>query len=223
MLRINSALKAMLDFYYIQPNFQVILLQGADALIPQSTLKDFLGAEVAVDGYTRRPIAFGVSAPNESVQAIEFPEQTIVITAGPSVPIQFDGFVLIRGGASIPQLAANSFTLTAPSNITFPSSPGPVGQQGIFLTTGALPVGIVAGTVYTISTIAGNVATFTAPNATPLSVSSLGSGTLKWVPLVGEIAMPFDLRPTDGDGNRTYTIQPNQTHNLRINLGLKVA
>jgi hypothetical protein len=45
---------------------------------------------------------------------------------------------------------------------------------------------------------------------------------LKWVPLIGEIAMPFDLRPTDGAGNRTYTIQPNQTHNLRINLGLKV-
>jgi hypothetical protein len=223
MQRVNSALKAMLDFYYAQPNFRVMLLQNADTLAPQSTLKDFLAAEVAVDGYSRRPIAFGVSGTNEAVQALEFAEQTIVITAGPSVPIQFDGFVLIRAGAAIPQLAADSFTQAAPSSITFPSSPGPVGQQGIFRTTGALPVGIVAGTVYTIATIAGNVATFTAPNATPLSVSSLGSGTLKWVPLIGEIAMPFDLRPTDGAGNRTYTIQPNQPHNLRINLGLKIA
>ncbi len=223
MLRVNSALKAMLDFYYAQPNFRVMLLQGADALTPQSTLKDFLAAEVAVDGYARQPIAFGVSAPTEAVEALEFPEQTIVITAGPSVPIQFDGFVLIRAGAAIPQLAATSFTQTAPSDITFPSSPGAVGQQGVFLSTGALPVGIVAGTVYTIATVGSNIATFTAPNATPLSVSSLGSGTLKWVPLIGEIAMPFDLRPTDGAGNRTYTIQPNQTHNLRINLGLKVA
>jgi hypothetical protein len=227
MFRNNAALTSVLSYYYAQPGFGLILLQGADQLTPQATLKDFLQREVAVDGYNRRPIVFGSAAANESLQAIEFAEQSITFTAGPIFPIQFDGFVVIRGGPAVPRIAVTTIALNSPAVFSFGGDPGVSGQEGIFTSAGTLPTGIVSGSIYKIGAVNGFAdnftASFTGPTNAPVILSDTGIGSLKWVPLTGELAMPFDQRPADGNGNRTYTIQPNQSHIVRVKLGIKVA
>jgi hypothetical protein len=223
MIRNNASLKRILDYYYAQPDFKVMLLLGAETLTPTATLQDFLAKEVRVDGYSRRPIVFGTAAVNESAAAIEFTEQSITFTAGPTFPVQFDGFVVIRAGAAIPQVLVDSIVLNSPAEITLASTPGIVNQQGIFVSSGTLPGGMNATSVYAVGSVAGNAASFyDVSTAAPLILSDTGIGTLRWLPLAGTIEAPFDLRPADGNGNRVYTIQPNQSHVVRVKLGLKV-
>ncbi len=224
MIRNNASLKRILDYYYAQPDFKVMLLLDAESLTPTATLKDFLAKEVKVDGYSRQPIVFGTAAVNESAAAIEFTEQSITFTAGPTFPVQFDGFVAIRAGAAIPQVLVNSIALNSPAEITFASSPGTPGQQGIFVTSGTLAGGMSAGAVYEVGGVTSNIASFyNVATSAPLVLTDSGIGVLRWLPLIGTIEAPFDLRPADGNGNRTYTIQPNQSHIVRVKLGIKVA
>jgi hypothetical protein len=224
MIRNNASLKRILDYYYAQPDFRVMLLLGAETLTPTATLKDFLAKEVRVDGYSRRQIVFGAAAVNEPNAAIEFGEQSITFTAGPTFPIQFDGFVVIRAGATTPQVPVNSIALNNPAEITFASTPGTAGQQGIFVCSGSLPGGMSANAIYQVGGGFANTASFyDVATSAPLVLADTGIGTLRWLPLTGTIEAPFDLRPADGNGNRAYTIQPNQSHIVRVQLGIKVA
>jgi hypothetical protein len=223
MIRNNASLKRILDYYYAQPDFKVMLLLGAETLTPTATLQDFLAKEVRVDGYSRRPIVFGVAAVNEPNAAIEFGEQSITFTAGSTLPIQFDGFAVIRAGAATPQALVNSIALNNPTEITFANTPGAIGQQGFFVSSGTLPSGMSAGAIYAIASITSNTAIFyNVATSAPLVLTDTGFGALRWLPLAGTIEAPFDLRPADSSGNRIYTIQPNQSHVVRVKLGLKV-
>ena len=56
MRRIDGALERMIEYYYGQANFKVMLLSGGESLLPSATLRDFLGKEVITPGYSRQPI-----------------------------------------------------------------------------------------------------------------------------------------------------------------------
>lgn len=221
MRRIDGALERMIEYYYGQANFKVMLLSGGESLLPSATLRDFLGKEVITPGYSRQPIAFANAVLNGT--ALEFPEQSILFTAG-ALPIQFDAVCLIKGGKE--RAIVQSFTVSSGSAsvFTFAAPLGSSSDAGFFVTSGTLPDGIPINGDLVINSVSGNTATIlNNPTFSTIKATSLGAGDLAWQSLVGTIELPFDLRPDNGAGDRTFTIQPNQSHFVKIKLGLRVA
>lgn len=226
MISNTAALKRIIEGHYTTGTFKLLLLQDAASLTPSDGLLQFLAKEVTVDGYARPSVVFAANtALDSSTGIVKFPEQSIVVIAG-SNPIQFDGMALIKN----PWPGGNSKIVAIAGDVLTPSAePCNNGDTGFFTCTGTPPAGIQINTPYGIyGSINNSDNTFKLRNLdiTNTQVTNIGdswAGDLIWHPLVGTIELPFDLRPDNGQGDRTYTIQPNQNHLIKLkDFGIRV-
>jgi hypothetical protein len=221
-------LQDILKVYFGRSGFQVALLQGSNGLTEQSSLIDFLSLEpLESQGYFRRPISFtdAEDIPGNDLvnKAVKFPEQRVTFTAGAIFPLQFDGIALLSGAKAI-----GNFKITAISgstNLTPVPSALAVGDRVFF--TNALddvPVGLSLATMYYVHSIAFDRTSFKlAATATGDSITPLGD---IWTgDLIARVAngtiVNWQQRSPDGLGDRTFTIQPSQSHTIRVDLGIK--
>lgn len=212
---------------YTTGNFKVMLLLGADAILPNALPQEYFRREVKVAGYQRPSVSFTMAEIfwDSSTSSNRFPVKNLTVTAG-AVPIQFDGMVLIKDGHSV----ANTQILSASGDWFTPAAQaGTHLSTGLFTTSGTMPTGLTAGTPYTMGW--GNSASSNTVNPFALddipvtnnfNYGSSWTGVLTWHSMIGKIYPPFVLRPPDGQGSRVYTIQPNQSHTLSIDFGLGI-
>jgi hypothetical protein len=221
-------LQDILQGYFQRSGFQVMLLQNSNGLTEQSSLMDFLSRELLEsEGYFRRPISFtdAEDTPGNDLvnKAVKFPEQRVTFSAGVALPLQFDGIALLHGAKPI-----SNFKITAITGGT-DLAPVPtaleVGDRVFF--TNALndvPVGVSLATIYYVQAIAGDRSWFrlaaTATGASLTGLRSAWTGDLI-ARLAAGVIVNWEQRSPDGLGDRTFTIQPSQSHTIRVDLGIK--
>lgn len=214
--------QSLLNSRYVGTNIQLMLLLDSANIADTAAAVEFFRREIKT--LTARPTVSWAAADltwNATAKESRLAIKTIAVTAG-TTPVQFDGYCLIQNPHSYAHTRVTSIA-TDPEGSVLTASNSIVNGQGTFTTTGTLPSGITAGTVYTAQVDPFSPTSFELINgSTALTIGTTFTGTLTWHPLIGTILPPFTLRTANAQGDRTMTIAPGQTQNIQIDFGMGI-
>lgn len=197
----------------------IILMEDSVALTDTSTIVDFLSKEpLASDGYSRQPVTLTGWAWSGTNSRVEHTEVTAEFTA--TGTIQFDALGLLVGSGA----TANAEIASIASNTLTSNAHGLANGDLVFFTDATVaPTGITLSTLYYV--ISATTNTF------KISATEGGSEITLGTSWTGDLILRYanyrrifwELRPDDGFGNRTYTINSGQSFTAVFQLGQKIA
>ena len=219
-----TGLQDIFQYYCDNHSIKVVLLDGADVLAEDSTINTVLTLEpLTSEGYARQTISVGGWGIDTILKAVKSTLVSAQFTAA-SLPIQFDGIGILSDGAATANKAVTSIS-GSPSTFTINGHGLSSGDKVFFSDASSYPLDLVAGQLYYVISSGLTANTFRLSATLGGSAISVGSS---WV---GDLVCRYangkmlfiELRADDGSGNRTFTIQPGQTHTVRVQLGDRIA
>lgn len=211
--------QSLLNSRYVGTNVRLMLLLDSANIADTAAAVEFFRREIKT--LTARPTVSWTTNDltwNGTAKESRLAVKTIAVTAS-TTPVQFDGYCLIQNPHSYAHTLVTSIVNDTLGSLLTASNPS-IDGPGIFTTSGTLPSGITAGTIYTASGSGNQFELMNGENA--LTIGTTWTGNLYWTPLVGTILPPFTLRTANAQGDRTMTIAAGQTQNIQIDFGMGI-